>query len=74
MKKMKFALLILLMLCPLNVLAYSDYIIPGGDNIGIEVKYDGVLVIGFYKIDNKYNKNVKATKNFNSYRSSCSSF
>lgn len=57
MKKMKFALLILLMLCPLNVLAYSDYIIPGGDNIGIEVKYDGVLVIGFYKIDNKYNKN-----------------
>lgn len=57
MKRVKFALLILLILFPLNVFAYSDYIIPGGDNIGIEVKYDGVLVIGFYKIDNKYNKN-----------------
>lgn len=57
MKKNKLILLILLMFWPINVLAYSDYIIPGGDNIGIEVKYDGVLVIGFYKIDNEYNKN-----------------
>lgn len=57
MKKMKVILLILLTLSPLNVFAYSDFIIPGGDNIGIEVKYDGVLVIGFYKIDNKYNEN-----------------
>lgn len=52
-------LLILLMFIfmPLNVLAFSDYIIPGGENVGIEVKYNGVLVIGFYKIDDKYNKN-----------------
>ncbi len=57
MKKMKLMLFILLAFWPINVLAYSEYIIPGGDNIGIEVKYDGVLVIGFYKIDNKYNKN-----------------
>lgn len=57
MKKMKLVLLVLLTIIPINVFAYSDYIIPGGDNIGIEVKYDGVLVIGFYKIDNKYNQN-----------------
>lgn len=57
MKKIKLILLALVLFSPINVLAYSDYIIPGGDNIGIEVKYDGVLVIGFYKIDNKYNQN-----------------
>lgn len=47
----------LIMLFPINVLAYSNYIIPGGNNIGIEVKNEGILVIGFYKINNKYNTN-----------------
>ena len=45
------------LLAPINVFAYSDYIIRGGENVGIEVKYNGVLVIGFYKIDGEYNKN-----------------
>lgn len=57
MKKLKIFLLGLMIFSPMYVEAYSDYIIPGGENIGIEVKYDGVLVIGFYKIDNKYNEN-----------------
>lgn len=58
MKKcIKLVIILLLILSPVNVLAYSDYIIPGGENVGIEVKYNGVLVIGFYKIDDKYNKN-----------------
>ena len=56
MKKMIITIL-LIMLFPLNVLAYSDYIIPGGNNIGIEVKNEGILIIGFYKINNKYNTN-----------------
>lgn len=34
--------------------AYSDYIIAGGENIGIELKSKGVIVVGFYKVDNKY--------------------
>ncbi len=54
MKKMLFLLTILF--CPLNAFAYSNYIIPGGQSIGVEVKTKGVMVIGFYKVDNKYNK------------------
>lgn len=53
--KKKLALLLVLFLFPVNVFAYSKYIIPGGENIGIEIKYDGVLVIGYYEINNKIN-------------------
>lgn len=56
-RSIKTLILLTIALMPFNVLAYSDYIIPGGENVGIEVKYNGVLVIGFYKIDDKYNKN-----------------
>ncbi len=55
--KKKVITLIILLLFPINVLAYSDYIIPGGDNIGIEVYNKGIIVIGFYKVNNKYNTN-----------------
>lgn len=53
LKKLKKATLIILLTLisiPINVLAYSDYIIAGGQNIGIEVKSDGVLVVGTYKV------------------------
>ena len=50
-KKTSF-LLLLLLIIPLNVFAYSDYLIPGGENIGIELKSEGVIVVGTYKIDN----------------------
>jgi len=55
MKKIIIFLYVLLL--PINVLAYSDYIIPGGQTLGIEVNNDGVMIIGFYKINNKFNKN-----------------
>lgn len=42
---------------PINIFAYSDKIIPGGNTLGIEVKNDGVIVIGFYKVNGKFNKN-----------------
>lgn len=60
MKKIKLLLLILFL--PLNVLAYSDYIIPGGETLGIEIKSDGVLVIGFYQINGKFNKGTPTIK------------
>lgn len=60
MKKLKLLLLILFL--PLNVLAYSDYIIPGGETLGIEIKSDGVLVIGFYQINGKFNKGTPSIK------------
>lgn len=53
----RFILMLLLLICmPIQVLAYSDYIIPGGESIGIEINMDGIMVVGFYKVNGKYNK------------------
>ena len=54
-KKLKI-LLISFILLPLNVLAYSNYIIPGGETLGIEINSNGIMVIGFYQINGKFNK------------------
>lgn len=61
MKRLKILLLSLLLL-PMNVLAYSDYIIPGGETLGIEINSDGIMVIGFYQINGKYNKGTPVIK------------
>ncbi len=45
-------LLLLLLLVPISLNAYSSKIIPGGENIGIMVKEKGVTVIGFYNNEN----------------------
>lgn len=55
MKKYKLLVLLTALIMPINVYAYSDYIIPGGNNIGIEIDCEGVLVTGFYKVNGKYN-------------------
>ncbi len=56
----KIIILLVVMLLPLNVLAYSKYIIPGGDTLGIEVNSNGVVVVGFYQVDGEYiNDNLK---------------
>lgn len=47
-------MVLLLFIIPLNVFAYSSYIVPGGETIGIEVNSKGVLVVGFYKVNNSY--------------------
>lgn len=56
--KNKFKLLVLwtflLLIVPINIFAYSDYIIPGGENVGIEVNSKGVLVVGFYKVNDQF--------------------
>ena len=46
--------ILLLYSIPINSFAYSKYVIPGGNTIGIEVNSNGVLVVGFYKVDDKY--------------------
>lgn len=56
MKKIKrslFIFLIALSLIPYTVFAYSDYIIPGGENVAIDV-HSNVIVVGLYDIDGKY--------------------
>ncbi len=54
MKRILISLVLLLL--PINIMAYSDKVILGGKTVGIEVKSDGILVVGFYKINGKYNK------------------
>lgn len=61
MKKIKL-LLISWLLLPINVFAYSNYVIPGGETLGIEVNSKGVMVIGFYQINSKFNKGVPVIK------------
>lgn len=39
---------------PINIFAYSNYVYVSGETIGIEVNSSGVLIVGFYKIDDKY--------------------
>ena len=38
---------------PLNTFAYSKYLIPGGENIGIRINANGVFVVGFYPVNGK---------------------
>jgi len=46
--------LLSLFIMPLSVLAYSEYVIPGGENIGIEIHAKGVMVVGLYKVNDTY--------------------
>ena len=51
--KQTFMLLLLsLFIIPSNALAYSEYIMAGGENIGIELNSKGVIIVGTYKINN----------------------
>ena len=52
----KFIVFLCMLAFPLNVLAYSSEVILGGSTIGINIESNGVMVIGFYKIDGKYHK------------------
>ena len=59
--KLFITILLALFLMPLNVFAYSNYIIAGGENIGISINSTGIIVIGKYKIDGEHiNKNMVA--------------
>lgn len=44
-------ILLLNLLLPLNVFAYSDYILAGGQNIGIELNSKGILIVGTYLVN-----------------------
>ena len=51
--KNKIFLLIMLLLIPYQVYSYSDYIYAGGENIGIELKSSGVIIVGTYEVEGK---------------------
>lgn len=47
-------LLIVLLMIPINLLAYSEYVIVGGENIGLHIEAKGLTIVGFYKVNGKY--------------------
>ena len=51
--KLQVLILSFLLLLPVNTLAYSNYVITGGETIGIEVNSLGIMVVGFYDVNNK---------------------
>ena len=54
LKKASLVLLLSLFIIPHSVYAYSDYIIAGGANIGMELKANGVIIVGLYKVNDQY--------------------
>ena len=52
-RKLLYFLISFICIIPINTMAYSKYLIPGGENIGIKVESDGVFVVGFYKVNGK---------------------
>lgn len=48
--KKQISFLLLCLMLPLRAFAYSDYVIPGGENIGIELHAKGVMIVGTYKV------------------------
>lgn len=50
-KRKLLLILIFFISIPLNILAYSEYLIPGGENIGISIKSNGVMIVGFYEVE-----------------------
>ena len=51
--KLQVLVLSFLLLLPVNTLAYSNYVITGVETIGIEVNSLGIMVVGFYDVNNK---------------------
>lgn len=52
-KKLFISILLSLFIIPINTLAYSDYIIAGGENIGISINGNGIIIVGTYKVNGK---------------------
>ena len=51
LKLQKILLALTLFILPIISYAYSKQIIPGGQTIGIQVESKGVLIVGFYKVN-----------------------
>ena len=48
--------LVVIFLFPLQVFAYSNKVILGGESVGIHIETPGVMVIGFYPVNGEYVK------------------
>ena len=58
----KLAVFLCIFCIPINIFAYSNKIILGGENIGIKIQNRGIIVVGFYKLNGRYNKGIDELK------------
>ena len=56
LKTKVFIFALLTLIIPFQVYAYSDYIIAGGENVGIKINSNYVMVVGSYDIETDQNK------------------
>lgn len=60
--KLLIFLTILALIIPIQIQAYSNKVILGGENVGIEIESNGIIIVGFYQVNNKninLNSNIK---------------
>lgn len=48
-------IMIISFIFPIFVYAYSNKVVLGGQNIGISIQSNGIMVVGFYKVNNSLN-------------------
>lgn len=53
-RKLQIFFLLLVLIIPTYVKAYSNKVILGGENIGIKVDNKYITIVGFYEVDGKY--------------------
>lgn len=53
MKRKTILFIFIILFFPLNILAYSNNIVIGGETIGIEVHSKGIYVVGYYDVNSK---------------------
>ena len=56
-KKLKSFIAIILVatfIMPQSIFAYSKYIAAGGENIGLQINNNGIIIAGFYKVGDVY--------------------
>ena len=58
-KKTTILFLTTFLLFPFSINAYSDYIIAGGENIGIELQSKHIMIVGTYEVNGKMPVNIK---------------
>ena len=58
--KLLIFLTILTLIIPIPTFAYSNKVILGGENLGIEIESQGIIIVGFYQVNNK---NINLTNN-----------
>jgi len=58
--KLLIFLAIFSLIIPIPSFAYSNKVILGGENVGIEIKSNGIMIVGFYQVNHK---NINLTNN-----------